>query len=70
MLFSKDGYLLSIKRGNKFQRFREVDSLRDLINNLNTDKLTISDVHQLLVRFSVPKIQELEDKILITNILM
>jgi len=70
MLFSKDGYLLSIKRHNQFYRFREVPVINDLIKNLGRDKLTISDLHQVLEMYSIPEVEEVDGKLLVKNIIM
>jgi len=70
MLFNNNGYLLSIKRNNKFYRFNEVEVIRDLIKNLGRDNLTISDLHQVLGMYSVPKVKNIENRIMIEDIIM
>lgn len=70
MLFNYDGYLLSIKRNNKFYRFNEVEVIRDLIKNLGRDELTISDLRQVLGMYSIPKVEDIENRILISDIIM
>jgi hypothetical protein len=70
MLFDKDGYLLSIKRNNQFYRFNQVPVIKDLINNLRRDTLTISDLLQVLGMYSMPKTEGVGDRILISNIIM
>ena len=70
MMFDNDGYLLSIKRNNKFYRFTEVEVIKDLITNLGRDKLTISDLIQVIGIYTIPVIDESEDRIIISNIIM
>jgi hypothetical protein len=70
MMFNDDGYLLSIKRHNQFLRFKQVDTIRDLINNLERDNLTLSDLRQVLGLYSNPIVSVLRDRILIENIIM
>lgn len=70
MMFNEEGYLISIKRRNQFLRFTQVDVIKDIINNLGTDELTISDLRQVLGQYSVPSVTELDGKLLVENIVL
>lgn len=70
MMFNEDGYLISIKRKNQFLRFKQVDVIKDIIVNLGTDKLTVSDLYQVLTQYSMPKSTEVDSKLLIEDIIL
>jgi len=70
MMFNEEGFLISIKRNNLFLRFKQVDTLRDLIKNLGKDELTLSDLRQVISMYSVPSVSYIEDRILIENIIL
>ena len=42
MMFNEQGYLVSIKWRNRFLRFKQVEVIKDIINNLGTDQITLS----------------------------
>jgi len=70
MLFNEEGYLISIKRRDRFLRFKQVEVIKDIIINLGTDRLTVSDLAQVLGQYSIPKVSEIEGKLLIEKIIL
>ena len=70
MMFNDEGYLISIKRRNRFLRFKQVEVIKDIINNLGTDEITLSDLRQVLSQYSLPKVSDLGDRILVEEIIL
>lgn len=70
MMFNEQGYLVSIKRRNRFLRFKQVEVIKDIINNLGTDQITLSDLRQVLSQYSLPKVTESSGCILVENIII
>ena len=70
MMFNEQGYLISIKRRNRFLRFTQVEVIKDIIHSLGPEKLTVSYLIQVLCQFSVPEVSEVDGKLLIENIIL
>ena len=70
LMFDEHGYLVSIRNDSRFFKFKQVSTLRDLITNLGKDELTISDLYQLLNRYSNPKVEVISGRTIVSEVLL